>query len=229
MELVELPAKEKVTLQQKRTAQKSTSQGSKSATSWILTSILPSQYHDPEILPPLNAGAEGAEATYTAIYTLLISLILLSGGQIPQAKMERYLRRLGLEDRTPVFGSEKTEKLLKRLEKEGYIQEVREKAMQGEEDVSFIVGPRGKVEVGRQGVEGLVKAVYGEMESAGDEEELDRRIGRSLGVGEAPVVKARENGEGKKKRGRPRRDQEDDEEDEGSGSEEDEEGAELYA
>ena len=222
MELVELPAREKVTLQQKRAAQKSTSQGAKAPTQWILVSILPAQFRDPAILPPVPAPTAEAEGTYTGLYTLLVALIMLGGGQIPQAKLERYIRRLGIEDRTPVAGSEKTEKLLKRLEREGYIREIREKAMQGEEDVSFIVGPRGKVEVGRVGVEGLVKAVYslGERE---DEEELERRIARSLGVEEG--VGRPPGGEGRRKKERPRQDAE--EEGSGSGSE-DEEGDELY-
>ena len=227
MELVELPARERVTLQQKRAAQKSLSQGqAKAATQWVLRSILPFWLRDPEVLPPAAAPTQAVEGTYTALYSLLVALIMLGGGQVAQAKMERYLRRLGLEDRTPVPGSEKTEKLLKRLEREGYIREIREKATQGEEDVSFIVGPRGKVEVGERGVEGLVKAVYGHLEGE-DGEELERRIARSLGLGEkARVV---QNGEARRKRGRPRRDTEEEEQQAGaSGSEEDEEGEELY-
>jgi DNA-binding PadR family transcriptional regulator len=230
MELVELPAREKVTIQQKRAAQKSQSQGqAKAPTQWVLRSILPFHFRDPEILPPAAAPTQGVEGTYTALYSLLVALIMLGGGQIAQAKMERYLRRLGLEDRTPVPGSEKTEKLLKRLEKEGYIREIREKATQGEEDVSYVVGPRGKVEVGERGVEGLVKAVYGDLEGEEEEEELERRIARSLGLGEkARVV---QNGEARKKRGRPRRDAEEEDQQagaSGSGSQEDEEGEELY-
>lgn len=228
MELTELPAREKITLRQKRQAQKSQSQASKAPQSWILTTILPAAYkNDPAILPPMKAPTVEVDATYTSIYTILISFIMLSGGQIPQAKMERYLRRLGMEDKTPVPGSEKTEKLLKRLEKDGYIREIREKATAGEEDVSYIVGPRGKVEVGDRGVEGLVKAVYGELDGEG-EEELGRRIARSLGMNEQP--KATQNGTGKK-RGRPRRDEQEEQGGGASGSDsssEDEEGAELY-
>ena len=227
MELVELPAREKVTIQQKRAAQKSESQASKAPTQWVLRSILPFQYRDPEILPPVAAPTQVQEGTYTGLYSMLVALIMLGGGQIAQAKMERYLRRLGLEDRTPVPGSEKTEKLLKRLEKEGYIREIREKATQGEEDVSYIVGPRGKVEVGERGVEGLVKAAYGYPEGE-DEEELERRIARSLGLGERGSVV--QNGGARKKRGRARRDEEEDQQAgaSGSGSELDEEGEELY-
>lgn len=71
-----------------------------------------------------------------------------------------------------------------------------------------MVGPRGKVEVGEQGVAGLVRTVYGE----GATEELEKRIERSLGLGErsraaAATATSTANGtpaEGRG-RGRPRR------------------------
>ena len=129
--------------------------------------------------------------------------------------MDRYLRRLGMEDNTPVPNYEKTEKLLKRLERDGYVFKVKEGTGTGEDDVYWSVGPRGKVEVGELGVRGLVGAVYGEMGEGGDEE-LERRVARSLGLGEA-AAKVTRNGE-KKKRGRPREDAEE-EEDEESGDE----------
>ena len=174
MEMVELPVRDKVTLAQKRQAQKSQSQASKAPTSWVLITILPSRFRDPEILPPPSAPTAVEESTYTSIYTLLVSLIMLAGGQLPDAKMERYLRRLGMEDNAPVDGFDKTEKLLKRLEKDQYITKIKENAGQGEEDVFWIVGPRGKVEVGEMGVQGLVKAVHGDLEEE-DEDELERR------------------------------------------------------
>ena len=220
MEMVELPGREKITLQQKRAAQKSQSQASRAPTSWILTSILPYRFHDPQIISPPAAPTSEEDSKYTSIYTLLISLILLSGGQLPDAKMDRYLRRLGMEDNTPIDGFEKTEKLLKRLEKDGYIVKVRESAGQGEEDVFWVVGPRGKVEVGEKGVQGLVTAVHGELDDEG-EDELERRVARSLGLNEPgpKVIGAAQNGEGRKKRGRRRRDEEEEQED---GKEEDE-------
>ncbi|KAK5173933.1 uncharacterized protein LTR77_002614 [Saxophila tyrrhenica] len=222
MEMVELPGKEKITLQQKRAAQKSQSQASKAPTSWVLVSILPARFRrDPDILPPVAAPTSAEEGKYTSVYTMLVSLILLSGGQLPDAKMDRYLRRLGLEDATPVDGYEKTEKLMKRMEKDGYVLKVRENAGNGEEDVSWIVGPRAKVEVGEKGVEGLVKAVYNHEDGNDEQKELERRIARSRGLGEGAARKAPQaNGE-KKKRGRPRRDEHDDDEEDGEESEDD--------
>lgn len=69
-----------------------------------------------------------------------------------------------------------------------------------------MVGPRGKVEVGEQGVAGLVRTVYGE----GATEELEKRIERSLGLGERNrVVAATATANGTpaegRGRGRPRR------------------------
>ena len=184
-------------------------------------SILPSQFRDPEILPPPAAPTSTEDSKYTSIYTLLISLIMLSGSQLPDAKMDRYLRRLNMEDNTPVDGFEKTEKLLKRLEKDGYVLKIREGTGTGEDDVYWTVGPRGKVEVGESGVQGLAKAVYGEMDGE-EEEELERRLASSLGMGEAPAKAGRE-GEGKKKRGRRRKDADEEEEEEEEEDESDDE------
>ncbi|KAK0365211.1 hypothetical protein LTR94_007761 [Friedmanniomyces endolithicus] len=205
MEMVELPEKEKVTLAQKRgIAAKTQSQSqSKTAQSYTLVSLLPAPFQDPAILPPPSIPTQATEAQYTSLYTLLVSLVALSGDELADTKMERYLRRLGLEDHTPIPGYTKTELLLKRMEKEGYLVKVREIAGgQGEEDVSWMVGPRGKVEVGEQGVRGLVKAVYGDVDGYA-EAELERRVARSLGLGDA-VVARRDDIPPKKKRG-PRR------------------------
>lgn len=133
---------------------------------------------------------------------MLVSLISLSGGSLPDAKMERYLRRLQMEDNTPIPDYQKTEKLMKRLEKDGYILRIRENTGTGEDDIYWVVGPRGKVEIGDNGVRGLTKTVFG---SATDEEdeELERKIARSLGLNERPELQRGTQAE-PKRRGRPR-------------------------
>lgn len=201
-------------------AQKSQSQANKPIASWILVSTLPADFHDPAILPPPRAPTSDEESRYTAIYTILVSLISLSGGALSAAKMERYLRRLEIEDNTPVAaqqatGQEKTEKLLKRMEREGYLIRVKESTGQGDDDVYWTVGPRGKVEIGEDGVRGLTKAVYGDLDEGADEE-LDRKIARSLGLGDAPPAARGQNAAPQKKKGRRRKDADDDEEDEDS-------------
>lgn len=167
------------------------------------------------------------EAKYTSIYTLLVALVALSGGTLPDQKMERYLRRLLLEDNTPVQSHPKTEFLMKRMERDGYILRIREPTGTGDDEVYWIVGPRGKVEVGDEGAAGLARAVYGELDEQ-EEEELERRIGKSLGVAENGAVKqivVQQNGE-RKKRGRkkkqPEEEQEEEEGDSGDTEDDDE-------
>ncbi|KAF2772921.1 MAGE-domain-containing protein [Teratosphaeria nubilosa] len=231
MEMVELPAREKATLslqqQRKLATQKSQSQGQsqKGAGSWVLVSVLPRDMRE-GLVGALEGGQE-EDRMYVGFSTVLVSLIALSGGSLPDTKMDQYLRRLGAEDTTPLVGTayEKTENLMKRLERDGYVLKIREPSGTGEDDVYWVVGPRGKVEVGDEGAAALVKTVYDVDEMGNEEgEELERRIGRSLGMAEklaaaekesrrlaqAGAEKERE----KKKRGRRRRDEEEDDDEE---------------
>lgn len=91
----------------------------------------------------------------------------------------------------------KKEEVLKRMEREGYLERRRE-VIAGEEGVDYIVGGRGKLEVGVEGVKGLVRGVYGlenvngveegeedEREADGHvekQQELESRLARSLGL-----------------------------------------------
>jgi hypothetical protein len=95
---------------------------------------------------------------------------------------------MNADDYTPI---DKTDKLLARLCKEGYL--VRTREMDGgEEVIEFMVGPRGKMEVGSGGAAGLVREVYGrgrgsrEEGSTQAERELradfEARLRRSLGM-----------------------------------------------
>ena len=184
MQLTELPLKEKITVAQKRAAQRATgtSQGSSSASSkaYILTSTLPGGFRSPAILPPPRIPSAAAEASYTALYTFVVSVIYLcQDKRCAEGKLERVLKKVNAENY--MLAGEKTEKVLKRMEREGYIIKVREREAGGEESVEWIVGPRGKVEIGEEGVAGVVKKVYGKR---GQEvEELEARLERSLGKG----------------------------------------------
>ncbi|KAF4267569.1 hypothetical protein KXW39_003653 [Aspergillus fumigatus] len=184
MQLAELPVKEKVTIQQRRAAQK-VDRPSFTNKSWILTSTLPLAYRKPEILPPTRAPLEG---TYTGLYSFIIAVILLNGGSLPEQKLERYLKRTNADTYTPV---DRTDRFLQRLCKEGYL--IRNREMEGgEEIIEYMVGPRGKVEVGVRGVAGLVREVYGRQgivegnDSTPAEraqmEEFESRLARSLGI-----------------------------------------------
>ena len=133
---------------------------------------------------------------------------------MPEAKLERYLRRTNADHSTPV---DKTDKLLQRLIKEGYIVKIRDNSS-GEELVDYMVGPRGKVEVGEDGVAAFVKRVYGQKA----DEDLNKKLERSLGLGERrpPIEQGTTvNGasDGGKKRGRPQRARTEDDREESEG------------
>ncbi|PLB36599.1 MAGE-domain-containing protein [Aspergillus candidus] len=187
MEMVELPGREKVTLTQRRAAQKVERPSGNSNKSWVLTSTLPSEYRKAEILTPARAPLE---STYTGIYTFLVAIILLNGGSLPEQKLDRYLSRMNADTYTPV---DRTDRLLQRLCKEGYL--VRTREMDGgEEIIEYMLGPRGKIEVGAGGVAGLVREVYGQQGAVdgGDEgmtvgeriahEDFEARLTSSLGI-----------------------------------------------
>ena len=178
MELTELPVKEKVTISQKRAAQRSGTQGSNPSKAYILTSTLPARYRKPGVLQPPQIPSTGAEASYVGLTTFILALIYLSASQtISESRLEKHLKRMNADNY--VLAGEKTEKVLKRMERENYIVKVRERDVGGEESVEYIIGPRGKVEVGERGVAGLVRDVYGKKDAEADE--LERRLVRSLG------------------------------------------------
>lgn len=181
MEMIELPVREKVTLAQRKAAAKSQSQ-QKSSGAWVLRTTLPAQFRVAELIPPSSAPTAESEAQYAALYTFVISLIMLSGGTLPEQRLERYMARVNINDTDPlansiaINGVDRMEKLVKRMEKEGYIYKVKDNSG-GDEVVEWLVGPRGKLEVGEHGCRGMVKGVFGEQE---DQADFDKRLNRSL-------------------------------------------------
>lgn len=185
---------------------------------------LPSEFRDPVVLQPPAVPTSTEDSKYTGIYTLLVSLISLSGGSLPDAKMERCLTRLQMEDRTPLTEYDRTEKLIKRMEKDGYIMKVKESSGTGDDDIYWIVGPRGKVEVGENGVRGLARTVFGSMESEADEDELERKIARSLGLNDKSDINTSAAAPRVESRRRSRRGQDDEDEDMGHDDDDGEDG-----
>ncbi|KAI4165355.1 MAG: hypothetical protein LQ342_001223 [Letrouitia transgressa] len=174
MEMVELPLKEKVTV----TAQRNQASTSTSSNAFILTNVLPPRYRNATIIPPSRVPTSSTESAYTGLYTFILALVYLSpGSSISESKLESSLKKMNADNH--VLGGEKTEKVLRRMEREGYIVKVREREAGGDESVDYVVGPRGKVEVGEKGVAGLVRKVFGKKDS--EKEELEARLVRSLG------------------------------------------------
>ncbi|KIX06286.1 uncharacterized protein Z518_04261 [Rhinocladiella mackenziei CBS 650.93] len=218
MQLVELPSKEKTTIRERRTQATQTKAGSNtSSKSWILLSILPPELkNNPLIAQPPKAPNVELEASYTALYTFILSLIYLNNNSLPEQKLDRYLKRVNADTYTPL-GS--LDKLLQRMMREGYIEKRRDTSS-GEEVIEWVPGPRGKVEVGVRGVTGLVRSVYGygavaltndrggndgdgeEGNSGGgrivkiEEDELNAKLSRSLGIRiSGDKVQAHQDGE----------------------------------
>ncbi|KIW95749.1 uncharacterized protein Z519_02813 [Cladophialophora bantiana CBS 173.52] len=209
MQLMELPSKEKTSLKDRRTQATQTKSSSAATKSWILVSTLPPELkHNTLIMQPTRAPNIDVESSYTALYTFILSLIYLNNNALTDQKLERYLQRVNADTYTPLGNKEK---LLQRMVKEGYIEKRRDTSS-GEEMIEWTPGPRGKVEVGVEGVAGLVRTVYGygavplsrgprrnnersrrdESEDANSEEparlvkieesELNAKLSRSLGV-----------------------------------------------
>ncbi|KAG5957415.1 hypothetical protein E4U58_006073 [Claviceps cyperi] len=184
MELRELPVREKMSLQEKRQAMRTNSQPKIGSGAYILTSTLPSIYRSAEIIKPSKIPSADDEATYVAFYTLVVSLIWLNGGELTEQKLQRYLLRLNADKNV---SSETTEATLKKMEKHGYVIKSIDRpplGQDGEQTLTWHVGPRAKEEIGIDGVMGVVREVY-----AGSDGDLEKKLRSSLGLKEKPKTR----------------------------------------
>lgn len=97
------------------------------------------------------------------------------------AKFESVLNRLNCSKNMGTLDT--TPNILKKMQAQGYLVRTVEKGAD-EEQIDWSVGPRGKTEIGQKGIEGLVRAVYGEDVP----EDLDKRLDKSLGVDASKAV-----------------------------------------
>lgn len=161
----------------------------KSSNTYILVSTLPPQYRTAKIIAPSKVQSSEGEAAYTGFYTILISIITLSGGEISDAMLRKFLSRLNADQTVPSLNpnnknqpSEQTEAVLQRLIKQGYLVKVSTNEAagpgdDGDEAVTWHVGPRGKVEVDNEAIAGVVRTVYGDAS-----EGLEMKIQTSLKI-----------------------------------------------
>jgi melanoma-associated antigen len=176
-----------------------------SSKSYILASTLPPKYRIPAILPPSIAPTASTEAAYTALYTMIIALISLFGGdgKLSAAKLDQYLRRMNADVNMPM---DKTEAMLQKMIKQGYLVKIKENTG-NEETIDWMVGPRGKVEVGNKGVKGLVEEVYGDEAPDDLADRINSSLGLRVSMGEreedAPLAEVVENSQAANRR--PRR------------------------
>ncbi len=165
----------------------------------MLVSILPQVYRSPEIMAPSKAKSADGEAAYTALYTMIIAIIQLSGGELSDPRLRRHLTRLNAAESVPSLNPndpnapvEKTELVLQRMIKQGYlIKVVEDKSHGDEESIMWYVGPRGKVEADNESLANLIRAVYG-----GSDETLEKKLQRSLKVKEAKPLLPMDEEEG---------------------------------
>jgi hypothetical protein len=133
------------------------------------------KYRSSEIIPPSKIENPVDEAAYVGIYTFTVTVIALSPqGVLSDHKLRRYLQRVLAEDVTPVG---KTENMILKMIKQGYITKTVERT-ENDESTEYRVGPRGKVEIGNDGIQGLVRHIYGVIAP----DNLDSRLRRSLGI-----------------------------------------------
>jgi hypothetical protein len=120
---------------------------------------------------------------------MIIAIIHMSPNHtIPNAKLESVLARLNLSKNMGSLDS--TPNMIAKMSRQGYIYKSVEKT-QDEEQIDWYVGPRGKMEIGNQGIIGLVREVYGEDAP----EDLQKRLHKSLGVEMGTISKDENDGE----------------------------------
>lgn len=140
-------------------------------------------------MPVSTSGSENEEAAYIGMATMIVSIIALSPNDtLPDYKLAKYLERLDLGVNTPC-GT--TEALLKKLVEHKYIYKSIDKSAD-DETVDWRVGPRGKIEIGNKGIQGLVAEVYGDDAP----EDLQKKLQRSLGVDIVKINRNRISGAG---------------------------------
>ncbi|KAF3921091.1 hypothetical protein AA313_de0207016 [Arthrobotrys entomopaga] len=165
-----------------------------SSKSWQLVSTLPDKYR----IPLLHAPPLPDDQTVLGLTTTVLSMIYLSNRAISENLLLRHLRKFDITDRIPVEGNRengKVENILGKMVREGYIVKLKDEVVAGQEQTfTYVIGPRGKLEMGRTGVTDFVRRVY-EGVDGGVDDGFVRRVNRALGK-ETEEDVAMENGGG---------------------------------
>lgn len=158
---------------------KSNSQPKTGSGAYILTSTLPAAYRTATIIPPSKTPSADDEATYAAFYTLVVSMIWLNSGELSEQKLRRYLTRLNADQNV---SADKTDMVLKRMERQGYVIKKIDRppiGQDGDHTITWHIGPRAKEEIGLDGVMGMAREVYG-----GSNPDLEKKLRASLNIKE---------------------------------------------
>ncbi|KAK0729690.1 MAGE family-domain-containing protein [Lasiosphaeris hirsuta] len=194
MEMVELPAKDRTLMsaEQKRKAAKSQTQKEPTSNSYMLVSVLPSEFRTPTLVGPSKVTSPEGEASYTALYSTIIAIVTLSGGELSEPRLRRHLQRLNATENMPSMNpndgntpNERTDAVLQRMQKQGYLHKnVESKGLGDEDSTTWHVGPRGKVEVDHEAIAVMVRKLYGREA----DEELEKKLQVSLKIQERKAV-----------------------------------------
>lgn len=199
MEMQELPVREKRTLKEKQSKNapavqivplfcvlltsyyteanaRKASQSTASSRQYILVSTLPREFKSQAIVAPSRIPSTPEEAAFVGFYTMIISLIVLSGGELSDTKLRRYLTRLNAGQNLPM---DKTDNVLQKIVRQGYVDKVIEKHEGDDDAVTWCVGPRARVEVPPESIAAVVTEVWGELPN-----DFNQKLQRSLGVQE---------------------------------------------
>ncbi|KAI0384589.1 MAGE-domain-containing protein [Hypomontagnella monticulosa] len=175
MEMVELPVKEKRTLKEKQKANaRKAASTTASSRQYILVSTLPPEFKSQAIIAPSRIPSTPEEAAYVGFYTMVISLIALNGGELSDTKLRRYLARLNASQNLPM---DKTDNVLQKIVRQGYVDKVVEKSEGDEDAVTWCIGSRGRVEVPPESIAAVVTRVWGESP-----DDFGKKLHRSLGI-----------------------------------------------
>lgn len=172
--------------EQNATQRKAAAQGTASSKTYILVSTLSRAYKSHSIIAPSRLPSSSEEAEYVGFYTFVIAVICLNGGELSNVKFNDYLKRMNADTNLPF---DKTENVLNKLVKQGYLDKVVERSDGDEDTVIWHVGTRAKVEVPPESVAAFVKQVW----QRDIPEDLNKRINRSLnlqGAAELPEDEA---------------------------------------
>lgn len=119
---------------------------------------------------------------------MIISLIVLSGSELSDMKLRRHLGRLNASQNLPM---DKTDNVLQKLVRQGYLDKVVDKSDGDEDTVTWCVGPRGKVEIPPQSIAAFVTEVWGEPP-----DDFNKKLHKSLGLQETRQDEGEDGGAG---------------------------------
>lgn len=113
---------------------------------------------------------------------MVVSMIWLNGGELSEQKLKRYLARLNADQNV---SSEKTEVIMKKMERQGYVIKKVDRppiGQDGDHTITWLVGTRAKEEIGLDGVLGMAREVYG-----GSTPDLEKKLRASLNIKDRPL------------------------------------------